>query len=95
VPGLWLIVACSGDAAQFAEDRVAAVCARHDRCDTLEAAGFADEAECQTALLHAAEEEGSACPGFDASAAEACLAAWDVECTETPDLDVCEQVCGR
>jgi hypothetical protein len=96
VPGLWLIVACAGaQVDDFVDARIAAACARHERCGTLEAAGFDDEETCEAALRHAADEEGTSCPSFDAGAEDDCLAAWDVGCEDTPDLATCEQVCGR
>lgn len=81
----------------FLDDRAAAICARHARCETLAAAGYADEETCLTTIAQAdgalADAGTLGCDGFDAAAAEACLAAWDVDCAEVPDLSVCEKVC--
>lgn len=84
--------------AAFLDARAEAMCARHARCDTLEVAGFADERACVDALLGAAERARGAgqddCPGYDAAAADACLATWaDTPCEEVPDLRVCDAVC--
>ena len=99
MPGRWLILLAgcrSVEVSAFLDARAAAICDRHERCDTLADAGFADAAACESALDSADRALGSrgqlACPEFDASAADAGLAAWDVDCATPPDLSVCEAV---
>ncbi|MFZ5479375.1 MAG: hypothetical protein ACOZNI_21605 [Myxococcota bacterium] len=95
MPGLWLIVACADPVDAFVVARAEAVCARHDRCGTLAAAGFTDEADCLAALLGAARTAKRApCRGYADAAADACLAAWDeTACEDVPELSVCDDVC--
>lgn len=94
---LLLLAGCRGR--DFAEDRAGALCERHARCETLEAAGFATRAECQAALddaIRAANRSGELdCPDYDADAAEACVAVYEeTECGEELELGACEGVCG-
>jgi hypothetical protein len=98
---MWLmvVVGCANPAlATFLDDRAAAVCDRHTRCDTLADAGFANEAACDTALVAAhddlAADGALRCASFDQDAADACLAVLaDTPCDTTPDLAICDTVC--
>jgi hypothetical protein len=97
---MWLILLAgcrNAELSAFLDDRAAAICERHERCGTLEDAGFADIKACELALASADRTLAShgqlGCPGFDASAADTCLAAWDADCETPPDLAVCEAVC--
>jgi hypothetical protein len=91
-----LLVGCT-PALDFAYERADAVCAWHERCGTLEAAGFTDESDCK-AGLHAAVKEANVrgeldCPDYDQGAAEACVRAWEeVECGEQVEAD-CDGIC--
>lgn len=93
------LAACDG-VGDFLQARAEAVCARHARCGTLDAAGFADEAACLEALEAAnrrASLAGQAdCDRYDADAADSCLAAWaDTPCDEPVDLAACDAVCAE
>ncbi len=98
---MWLtILLCcrDPDVSAFLDAREGAICARHARCDTLTAAGFADEAACLDALSAAARalaaDGALACPAFNPDAADACLAAWsEPPCDEAPDVSGCDAVC--
>ena len=93
-----LLLACASDVREYADARADAICAWHTRCDTLRAAGFADEAECSEALHDAAgklDRGGElGCEGFDADAAASCLDAWATAACDAPvDLTACDAVC--
>jgi hypothetical protein len=97
---MWLILLAGcrdPELDSFLDDRNAAICARHARCDTLEAAGYADESDCRGALEdsteQAREDRELQCSDFDAEAADTCLAAYEGSCDEPPDLTVCDTVC--
>jgi hypothetical protein len=96
---MWLVLlACAGEVRDFADQRALAICAWHVRCDTLRAAGFADQAECEAALGDAVATQARTgelgCDTFDAPAADACLAAWETaSCDEAVDLSACDAVC--
>ena len=82
----------------FAQERAEAVCAWHTRCETLDDAGFTDEAECNSRLsdsVDALDRNGElGCDGFDPTAADACVAVWrDAACDTVPDVSVCDTVC--
>ena len=99
---MWLMfgLGCnSPELSGFLEDRTIALCARHQRCDTLFDAGFADEAACVDALNAAtdalASEGRLSCKNYNAEAASGCLAAVDDSaCGTVIDLTDCEVVCG-
>ena len=96
---LALLFACVSDGKEFALDRAAAICAWHERCDTLRTAGFEDEASCVAALEDAvaaqAQSGDLACADYDEAAAAACLAVWaDAGCATPLDLSACDGVCG-
>lgn len=95
---LCALSACSSDGKDFAYERAAAICAWHERCDTLKAAGFDDATSCEDELKAAADQLASQgelnCSSVDADAAAACLAVWaDTSCEEDLNLSVCETVC--
>lgn len=98
---MWLValLGClAPEVSAFLDDRAAAICARHARCDTLADAGYADEADCVATIATsdgAAHDEGAlACDPFHEDAVPACLAAWDTPCDVPPDLTPCDEVCG-
>lgn len=89
---------CRGPAADFMDARAEAICARHARCETLEVAGFDDEAACVEDLLAAADRARDAgqddCPGYDDAAADGCVDELErAPCDDAPDLRVCDAVC--
>ena len=91
------LVGC-GAGLEFAESQAEAACAWHARCETLELAGFADEAECLERLEDAVAKRQEAgelqCDSYDASAADACLAVYaETACDVVPDFTICEDVC--
>ncbi len=93
---LLALIGCAGRA--FADRHADAVCAWRARCETLEVAGFASEEECQTASQESVARRDAkgelACEGYDAVAAEKCLAVYaDVQCGEAPNLGGCAGVC--
>lgn len=91
---MWLLLTgCHPPLDAFADARAEAICARHDRCGTLAAAGFPDLAACDEALLGAAAKSSRACGTYDTRAAEVCLAAWEEPCDAPPELAVCDRVC--
>lgn len=97
---LWLTLGALGACAvdDFVTARGEAVCARHARCGTLDDAGFESEVACRAAMEDAAADQAAGgelgCAGFDAGAADACVAAWsEAACDAAPDLSACEAVC--
>lgn len=96
---MWLIalLGCGSAVDGFLVDRDLAICGRHARCESLEAAGYTDEAECLDTLAASTEaahgENTLGCGTFDAAAADACLAAYDAACDVVPDLTECDAVC--
>lgn len=95
---LGLLLACASDGEEFARAQADALCAWHERCDSLEVGGWSDLASCEEQLQHAVELRAAngelGCEGYDAAAADACLAVYaEVACDAIPDLAVCEEVC--
>ncbi len=95
---LTLLLGCtSPEVSAFLDDRDAALCGRHARCETLADAGYESEDDCLAALSVSrgalADEGALACDSFDEAAVPACLAAWDAPCDEPPDLAPCDAVC--
>lgn len=94
----WLLYGCVSAAEGFAQERAQAQCDWHDRCGTLEDAGFDTLNDCTTALLDAVDHDVATgqlgCPTYDAAAADECLTVYaDNDCVTTPDLSACDEVC--
>jgi hypothetical protein len=96
---VWVILACSPAVRDFAEARADAICRWHERCDTLEVAGYADYSECSAALregvANAYRRGELQCAEFDEGQADRCLAVWSsTPCGTEVDLTPCESVCA-